>query len=153
MWKRVVVNYCLNILRLFQWTQSVLTFYTSSARFCVCVCETRCFYVQTFLSNEKRQITGGDVCVLTLEPLRKFPMASSVARILLKVWLEASCSMPSFRSNRGSAISCRGRHRHSHLPLYTLSYQPAAGALADVTSAQMYSQRTRHRSCRTSSNG
>lgn len=43
---------------------------------------------------------------LTLHPLRKLPMANTVARIYLKVWLADSCSMASLRWKRGSAISC-----------------------------------------------
>lgn len=46
-----------------------------------------------------------DHCALTLHPLRKLPIANTVARIHLKVWLAASCSMANFRWKRGSAIS------------------------------------------------
>lgn len=34
---------------------------------------------------------------LTLHPLRKLPMANTVARTHLKVWLAESCSMANFR--------------------------------------------------------
>lgn len=46
-----------------------------------------------------------DHTALTLHPFRKLPIASTVARIHLKVWLADSCSMASFRWKRGSAIS------------------------------------------------
>lgn len=46
-----------------------------------------------------------DRTALTLHPFRKLPIASTVARIHLKVWLADSCSIASFRWKRGSAIS------------------------------------------------
>ena len=44
--------------------------------------------------------------ILTEEPLRKFPIASTADRIHLNVLLECSVSTPFFRSIRGSATSC-----------------------------------------------
>lgn len=46
--------------------------------------------------------------MLTLHPLRKFPMANTVARMYRKVWLAESCSMANLRWKRGSAISWKG---------------------------------------------
>lgn len=44
--------------------------------------------------------------ILTLQPFRKLPTASTVASMQRNVWLVASCSMASFRWKSGSAISC-----------------------------------------------
>ena len=84
-----------------------------------------------FLRLKPEANLGLDVCVcvcamfsLTLELLRKFPMARRVARILRKVLLKASCSMPSFRSKSGSAISCRTNKVNVHrrpTPLLTIA--------------------------------
>lgn len=51
--------------------------------------------------------------ILTLQPFKKLPMASTVASMQRNVWLAASCSMASFRWKRGSAISCLQTHMHS----------------------------------------
>lgn len=68
--------------------------------FCVCfVCEGMAHWLIG------RGVAETGIREFTLELLRKLPMASRVARMRLKVLFLASCSMPSFRSNSGSAIS------------------------------------------------
>lgn len=54
----------------------------------------------------KPHMSGG---LLTFEPLRKLPMARSVAKRYLRVLFFSSWSIPSFRSWRGSATSYKSR--------------------------------------------
>lgn len=55
-----------------------------------------------------RALAPALVLSLTWEPLRKLPTASRVAKMQRKVAFCTSCSIPTFRSNSGSAISCVG---------------------------------------------
>ncbi len=70
------------------------------------MCCENYYYLLTLKSALKMDNKDWDHSALTLHPLRKLPIANTVARMHLNVWLAASCSMANFRWKRGSAISC-----------------------------------------------
>lgn len=87
------------------------------------------------LAGSKAWTSSPQVPLLTWEPLRKLPTARRVARMQRKVALCTSCSMPTFRSNSGSAISwCEGQgafRLHGHyspvctIPSHSMTQVPA----------------------------